>query len=406
MWLLLFLIGAEATSNGVSIICDVDQSNLGSNQRTTKSNATMWWVTPPQFANNQYTLRTADPVSATGPTKYLPNQWLNIYVRTTNQDQQFNGLILYAVNSQNQKVGNWQVPFGAPYHVMETQPCVVHSNADPKNYLSVFKFQGPPVGTGTVTIKALVKFGLAFPNPTGMFFWPNNAHITLTEGAPVGQAWFEGEVGESCITVCTKRGLGCNLAAMQTQGNSPDLLAKVSPYTNCTGPIMPGCGSASPSVGQAGCFYHSDNCTQPAVETPWVRNDICANLTAFSAGCCRNNKDCCTYNNAAWCCSYGTQETPGSNPSNQYGPWGPLQKGAGFKGNCTPAGTPASLTTVPLPARTNPGSHAITCEATKNSVLDGRRICACSTDGKYVADSASSVGILTVLLLAPLIISF
>jgi len=41
--------------------------------------------------------------------------------------------------------------------------------------------------------------------------------------------------------------------------------------------------------------------------------------------------------------------------------------------------------TVPLPARVNPGPKAITCEAAKTSVLDGRRICACSIDGATLA---------------------
>jgi len=290
----------------------------------------------------------------------------------------------------------------------------VHSNADPKNYLNVFKFQGPPVGTGTLTIKAMVKFGLAFPNPTGMFWWPNNAHITLKEQAPtITQAWYEGLVGESCITVCTKQNLGCDLATMKAQGNSPAILTQVGMFTNCTGPLMPGCSSASPSVGTAGCFYHSDSCLQPPSEPVWTRNDPCQNLSAFSASTsyCGGSAtpSCCFVNGQKWCCAYGTGGAVPGSPDVLFGPWGFLQAGAGPRGNCTPVGGyPAGQGSVTMPVRTDPGANVITCEATKNNVADGQRICACSSTGQRVAinNSASRAVLPVAVLLLSLIASF
>lgn len=402
MWLSLLLgVYVEATSNGVAMTCDVD-AKLGTPDRVKPvgGNTTiMWWVTSPAFAHEQYTLRTADtPTPATDPTTYVPGQYTTIHIRTTYQDQQFTGLVLYATNRDGRKVGTWQVPVNTPYHTRDEDQCVVHSNADPKNYLSTFKFLGPPVGTGDITIKALVKFGLAFPSATSMFWWPNAAHLVLREQAQTVRAWYEGEPGENCIDVCRKRNLGCDLKTMREQGNSSAMLAKVAPFSNCSGILLPGCSAHSPSVGAAGCFYHSDTCEQPPVQPAWERVDICEGVPDYVAGTNYPEFSCVKYAGEKWCAQYYTSEAPPVNDFSEgkrgYGPWGMSSKLGGRKGSCKPAGGwPAGQGTVTLPTRMIRSASATTCEASKASSLDGRRICACSTDGQRTANSASRMGL-------------
>lgn len=166
-------------------------------------------------------------------------------------DQQFTGLLLYAVNSAGARVGSWLLPPRQNFQIDPKSGCVTHTNAEAKNYKTVFRVKFP-AGTGAVTIKALVKFGLAFPEARGgmvgytkhiphrrhirttktpntnhktitfncvcvekcplhvlfllvAFYWPNNQHLQLTEGAPQQAVWFEGEIGQSCNTVCAKQ---------------------------------------------------------------------------------------------------------------------------------------------------------------------------------------------------------
>jgi len=186
--------------------------------------------------------------------------------------------------------------------------------------------------------------------------------------------------------VCTKRNLGCDLATMKSKGNSSDFLSRVGMFTNCTGPVMPGCSAASPSVGLAGCFYHSDTCVQPPTVPAPVVNNVCSNMTSCSGHFCGYQENsCCMNNGQKWCCNYGVSGPPTFSLYNDG--WGCFLARAGLKGNCT---TPSTLT---VPVRLNPGVHAITCEATKSSTQDGQRICACSANGQRVANSASAAGL-------------
>ena len=97
---------AWAYSNGKGIPCDTQLSNLGSTKFVKDKTKIMWWVKPPRH-NPNYSLRTADGVPADDPTTYVPGQWMDIHIRTLIRGSKYRGLVLYAVDNQEKKVGEW-----------------------------------------------------------------------------------------------------------------------------------------------------------------------------------------------------------------------------------------------------------------------------------------------------------
>src|SRR4051812_43707450 len=90
---------------------------------------------------------------------------------------EFRGLMMYAVNSNGKKVGNWNIPeelpalFKLPWS-NSSSPCygtIMHDSAELKPYHSILYFAAPPAGTGTITFKTLIKQGNA---NSGSFYWP------------------------------------------------------------------------------------------------------------------------------------------------------------------------------------------------------------------------------------------
>ena len=152
---------------------------------------------------------------------------------------------MYAENAMGSKIGKWSMKEGAGFY--HPGDCVVHQNADYKNYLNVFKVK-LPAGAGPVVIKALVKYGLANPVKDGGFFWPNNRHLVLNEAAPTSRVWFEGANTQACTDVCAGVGGTCDLATMQLEGQSPAMFAKTNPVSTCFKPILAGCSASSPAV--------------------------------------------------------------------------------------------------------------------------------------------------------------
>ena len=80
-----------------------------------------------------------------------------------------------------------------------------------------------------MTIKALVKYGLASPFASGAFFWPNTKHLQLDERSDCfTSSWVESGPGRSCSDACEDLG-GCDLDAMLYEGvSATSLLPKAS----------------------------------------------------------------------------------------------------------------------------------------------------------------------------------
>jgi hypothetical protein len=97
------------------------------------------------------------------------------------------GLLLYAVDENENKVGSWDVPFEAPPRFW-TPPdylcggkAVMHADASPKGFVHSFSFRGPAAGTGTIFIRALVKHG---DTNQGSFYWPTAPASDGKKGSP------------------------------------------------------------------------------------------------------------------------------------------------------------------------------------------------------------------------------
>ena len=150
-----------------------------------------------------YSVRAGDGTSASAdPTAYAPGELVEIHVRTTSawiqgrrstggiglpqcyaslhstdfgqctgaaneyamlESSKFIGLLLYAVDANEAKVGGWEISPAIPQRFW-TPPdagcagkALMHKDPSPKNYHHVFHFRAPAAGAGALTFRALVK---------------------------------------------------------------------------------------------------------------------------------------------------------------------------------------------------------------------------------------------------------
>ena len=185
------------------------------------------------------------------------------------------GLLLYAVDANEEKVGTWELPSVAPA-VFWTPPdamcggaAVMHANSMPKNYIQELVFRAPAAaGLGSLTFRALLKHG---NTNMGAFYWPtapsSGARKTETpvDGSPSGdltlaealappspQAWFRATAaGQSCDDVCAASGAGrvCDLAALQAVGDDPAAVRLVTRrFFSAEAPALGRCFPSSPAL--------------------------------------------------------------------------------------------------------------------------------------------------------------
>lgn len=370
----------------------------------------MEWTLPPVHSTS-YSVRTGDGATGDDPTEYTPGSWMNIYVRALEEGKKFTGLVMNAADAQGKVVGHWQFDPNSAFRYGEEsggRGCVTHRNADLKHYRNVFRLKIPASGVGSITIRAMVKVGLAFPVLDGSFFFPNTQHLTLTEGTVQVQRWFEGAPGQSCDQVCSKQGMNCDLATLSSVGSSRTEFYKFAQAfsPSCIEPIMAGCGKATPSVGSEGCFFHDRVCGEKPVLPPVIRKDPCemcvGGVTSMDcvtrnvgpqgswrlqAGECvrwtyqqQNNGVGNTYWNKLYnrgddvkVCNAGTNEGEFKDQDRLGDPQG---TGMIIRGKCAPEG---GFTSSPTPMPPPPKEKGdTTCSATDNDLTDGGRICACS----------------------------
>jgi len=352
----------------------------------------MYWTMPPAHSS-RYTVRSGDGLPADDPKEYIPGQWMNIYVHALDEGKKFTGLVMYAVDSNNQEVGEWKVTSAAFRYGAGADgvSCVTHRNAEFKHYYNVFRFKCPE--KGTIKFNVLVKVGLAFPVLDGNFYWPNNEPLSLSQGSLVPQRWFEGSPGQSCDAVCTSVGMNCDLNILTSIGSDKStfysMAQRFSP--SCVEPVMIGCGPHTPSVGTEGCFFHDPVCGETPTAAPAARKDPCEGLADFTAQ---------EETFESMLCKKWDFERQSNPPGNQYNDMYEGKKvkiccqstnqcpmksqdriggnGMMIEGECAPpGGFTASPTPVPPPPRSR---GAITCEASDSEIKDGGRLCACSCD--------------------------
>jgi hypothetical protein len=175
-----FWVTVEASSNAntdVIYICDTRSEQFGCDpngwvggDRLNCQNASrvMYWASRP--VHSDCFKLTAGMDEDNPVTSYEPNQILQLHLRVTCYGMLFRGLLLYAVNDKEQKVGDWQISDADPVEFKRpwtdpSSPCfgaLMHASAEYKAYDSVLYFQTPPEGTGNITFRCLIKASLIF----------------------------------------------------------------------------------------------------------------------------------------------------------------------------------------------------------------------------------------------------
>lgn len=253
------LVCAQAFSSGGdtaednSVICDAKHKNYGDQEQKEASGKIMWWTKPAVHTTN-YTLRTGDGIPSKDPISFVPGQWMEIHIRTHVPDKQFTGLLLYGVDENEMKVGEWAFRPDSGFWLPKNDGCdgksVLHTSASKFAYHEEFRFRPPVNMTGSLTFRCLLKYGLAFPSLDGSFFWPNKKDVTLTNAgrsATKQQIWFSGKEGESCSQACYNAGVGCSQDKLDDMASDPGKLkTEISIEVPSFEPLFAGCSSAHP----------------------------------------------------------------------------------------------------------------------------------------------------------------
>jgi hypothetical protein len=184
-----------------------DQQDCGAGNH----NSFMFWTDRPRHAPEFFTLETI-----TGACEYVPGEYISLRIIQHKADLLYSGLMMYAVtdgDDEDSRVGSWFVPsqvgeakrFWTPWAQDKGHPCrsvLTHSAAEPKDVHEIVRFRAPKAGTGTITIRCLLKVGVA---NEGYFYWPNEEDLKLYEAPKQPQKWIIGASGQSCRSACQSR---------------------------------------------------------------------------------------------------------------------------------------------------------------------------------------------------------
>ena len=165
-------LGTSDANPSIIYICDVTDSRFGCDpqfwvqgDRLNCLNKTqvMYWASSP-VRSNCYEVVAGTDIN-NGDTAYTPGQLLMIHVRVTCYNMLYRGILIYAVNSNGTKVGDWDITvidppdFKRPW-TDPTNPCfgsLMHNSAEYKPYHSMMYYKTPAAGTGQITFRAMVK---------------------------------------------------------------------------------------------------------------------------------------------------------------------------------------------------------------------------------------------------------
>ena len=205
------------------------------------------------------------------------------------ENSKYIGLLLYAVDAQERKVGSWEITekfprqFWTPPDPLCGGASVMHVDAEPKAFVNEFIFRAPPAGAGPLTFRALLKQG---DTNGGQFYWPiapasgasklgtpkdgvAGGDLTLTEatGAAAPQIWFRATAaGQSCDNVCAANdNKVCDLAALQSAvvrnaaGPVRRLQTATKPFYATNQPAVGACSASLPAIADTSegwLFFH------------------------------------------------------------------------------------------------------------------------------------------------------
>lgn len=232
---------------------------------STDKSRPMWWAFSPT-KQTFYTVRSGDGTASSDPTSYVPGDLLTVHIRTLDLDRLWIGLYMYAIDSKGTQVGAWEIPNGAPFQTSAACQgrAIVHSNPDMKPVHTMFYFRAPLAGTGTLTLKVLIKQG---EQAKGAFFIPTK-ELVLTEGAVptavnlAARAQI-GNPGDSCDQVCANQNRACDPTATHAINSPQTLSAAVSMQRACWLPLLStaSCDSTSPQTSaDSWCYYQGQTC--------------------------------------------------------------------------------------------------------------------------------------------------
>ena len=267
-------------------------------------------VAPP-VRTDAYSIRTGNAEQSQDPTQYTPGELIPLYVKVLKrtipgkaeagrvtrgyESAKYIGLLLYAVQTGDDaetKVGSWEVPLEEPARFWtppDSPGCdrkaVMHRYSEPKHYLERFMFRAPAAGTGSITIRCLIKQG---DTNMGAFYWPtapasttptlspsngrSNGDLVLSEAAPPSppRVWsYRGVPGETCTSVCAAQGLSCDAGQLIATTTADVLDTAISPTFLCRPPYLTTCTDDTPRMSGLGdglCWYRDDaTCAARAV---------------------------------------------------------------------------------------------------------------------------------------------
>jgi len=257
----------KAVSNGalgscLDISLDMPLGSPDPQDKKEKNNIMNWVVSPQK--SNYYTVSSGDNNNVAPTTTYIPGDLIPIHIRVQDLSRLFIGIFMYAVDADDQRVGGWEIPPGAPYQVVSACAgrALVHRDAEPKPVHTMHYFRAPASGTGSITFKVLIKQG---EQAKGNFFLPR-VELSLEEAATpsavvLNARPIKGKAFQSCNDVCAEKQMACDETATRTLNTEDTLFNAVSMTTSCHLPFLQGCGPESPATGSGGwCIYNSATC--------------------------------------------------------------------------------------------------------------------------------------------------
>jgi len=284
----------SAASNGDVTLCDPTSKLFGcssfrSGDRTDPArcndgrNQIMTW-TQRMGMTTRYTLRTDDgPDVGNDQTKYIPGTVMTLHFSVRDPDWKYRGLLINAVDNAGTVVGGWEFPgldiqkFWSPSTRGDVcARSLLHTNADEKPYNVKFFFRTPPYGTGNITLRTLVKRGVA---NTGTFHILKDLELgelaLVAEQRKAGLVpfWTVGEDGENCDDACFKNNGTCDSETMIATESSPEAFAKTaSTYHPCPQTLFESCSQVAPAVETVSesCLIRNTGCVV-------LSNETCAN---------------------------------------------------------------------------------------------------------------------------------
>jgi hypothetical protein len=288
-------------------------------------------VAPPE-RSEVYRFGTTDNATSYVPGELLP-MVLDVTARTIlgkrdagltttgNETAKYLGLLVYAVDRHERKVGAWEVALDeSPRFWTPPDPgcggqALMHSDAELKDFQERFIFQAPPNGTGPITFRVLVKQG---ETNKGAFYWASTVNTTseptllqrpsrgvaggdlvlseVSQPSATGVQWIRAAGRavswpgvQSCTQVCNDAGMVCNDAALRAASSEVLLLPQIEREFLCVPPLLAGCLGAPrmSGVGDGFCWYRDPTCTEtmpPCDELAPNEYDSNIRLCACSGG--------------------------------------------------------------------------------------------------------------------------